>query len=200
MLSCKGVLGVEGGASLLDFDGSLDTQVKHYLEKNPNACFEEVEKHCFPGKDGNLNLKALSPRHLEACATKTCQLLVEGDYSGILKPDIHYIPIKEDFSNVDEALLKFKDDTIRNAIVENAFNDIVLSQKYFLSSFVKTVLDASEIKNPSPAKPLIFYINVLRETFLKKRIRFEFWFWKKIKKWIPRTIETKIKLLRNRAT
>ncbi len=30
--------------------------------------------------------------------------MVEGDYFGVLEPNVHYIPIKADFSNLDEIL------------------------------------------------------------------------------------------------
>ena len=33
-------------------------------------------------RDGKLQLHAISPRHIEACATRTCQVLVEGDLMG----------------------------------------------------------------------------------------------------------------------
>lgn len=199
MLSCKAVAGVEGGSSILDFDGSLEKKVSHFTQKNPKADFNAVKAHCFSEIDGNLNLKALSPRHLEACATKTCQLLVEGDYSGILKPHLHYIPIKEDFSDVEEALTSFKDENYRKTLTERAFKDIVLSKKYCLSSFVKKVIKECEVKKESPKKPLILMLNKLRDNFLKKRIPLEFRFWKKIKHLVPKTIETKIKLMRNRS-
>ena len=55
-------------------------------------------------EDGRLQLFAISPRHLEACATRTCQVLVEGEYSGVLRPGEHYIPVRKDLSNLDDVL------------------------------------------------------------------------------------------------
>ena len=58
---------------------------RRLVAERPTATFEEVEAGCFAGLDGNLNLRTISPRHLEACATRTPQILVEGAYSGISK-------------------------------------------------------------------------------------------------------------------
>ncbi len=89
---CKYTVGVEGGATVLDLDGAFKQRTEAYLAEHPEAGFDEVERNCFPGEDGKLSLFAVSPRHLEACATRTCQVLVEGDYSGVLEPGRHYLP------------------------------------------------------------------------------------------------------------
>ncbi len=46
----------------------------------------------------------MSPRHLEAAATRTFQVLVEGDYSGALEAGIHYQPVHRDLSDIEAAL------------------------------------------------------------------------------------------------
>ena len=143
LLRSKYIVGVEGGASVLDHDGSVMARSKQYLSEHPDAPYEQVEAACFPGLDGNLNLMALSPRHLEACATKTCQLLVEGEYNGILKPWIHYIPIKRDFSNIDEVIRIAMADELRDKIVEQAYSDVVesgIGYGNFVESVVRTAL------------------------------------------------------------
>ena len=81
---CRYQLGVEGGASVLDLDGSIKDATEAYVAFHPQASFEEVESACFPDRDGELALFAMSPRHLEAAATRTCQILVEGSYNGAL--------------------------------------------------------------------------------------------------------------------
>jgi hypothetical protein len=141
MVSCKYMIGVEGGATVLDRDGAIAKKGKEYLQQHPNCTFEEIEKACFPGLDGQLQLIAISPRHLEACATKTCQLLVESTFNGILKPWVHYIPIKADLSNIKEVLEIVERDDKRTEIVENAYRDIVLSGKWSYKHSVKHVID-----------------------------------------------------------
>jgi hypothetical protein len=143
LVRAKYFIGVEGGATVLDWDGSIWKNGTEYMSLHPNAGFEEVEKVIFPDMDGKLQLIAISPRHLETCATRTCQVLLESSYNGILKPGIHYIEIKKDFSNLDAVLKQIQDDTERERLVNNAYKDIVESGKYSYQSFVKFVISKS---------------------------------------------------------
>lgn len=143
LLRCKYTIGVEGGASVLDPDSKILLAVNDYITKNPEASFEQIKEACFKGLDGTFEYFAISPRHLEACATRTCQILIEGYYNGILKPGVHYIELKKDFSNIDEVLEIVKEDELRQKIVERAHKDIVESGKYTSKSYVQNVLTHS---------------------------------------------------------
>ncbi len=138
LASCRYTIGIEGGASILDRDGSVQACVDAHLERHPEATFEELEAACFPGRDGELSLFALSPRHLEACATRTVQILVEGSYSGVLEPDVHYLQLRRDLSNLDEVL-----DAVAGgdaeSIAERAHADIVASGHYTYRRLVEDV-------------------------------------------------------------
>ncbi len=140
LLRCKYTIGVEGGASLLDSDGSVRQRTEKYVAEHPEARFDEIEAACFAGLDGNLDLKAISPRHLEACATRTCQILIEGEYNGVLEAGRHYIPLKPDFSNLDDVLETVRRDDRRRAIVQRAYEDVVASGQYSYRRFVEEVL------------------------------------------------------------
>ncbi|MBM2814554.1 MAG: hypothetical protein HW421_1316 [Ignavibacteria bacterium] len=139
--NCRVFLGSEGGASLHDPNGTIRKKVEDFVTKNPNAPFEEVEKNCFAGNDGNIRLYSLSPRHFEACITRTCQALVEGNYGGIFKPGVHYIEIKEDWSNIEEVIDKIKDVAYCEQLAGNAYRDIVESGKYTYREFVKIIFE-----------------------------------------------------------
>jgi len=141
LLRCKYTIGVEGGATVLDRDGSIRYKTENYQAKHPDATFDEIEASCFPHEDGFLNLMAISPRHLEACATKTCQILVEGRYNDILLPGKHYIELKYDFSNIDQVIDTISKDKIRYKLTEQAYRDIVESERYTYRSFVNTILE-----------------------------------------------------------
>jgi hypothetical protein len=140
LLDCRFTIGVEGGASVLDWDGSINARTHAYLAAHPDASFEEVEAACFPGQDGNLGLMALSPRHLEACATRTCQVLVEGRYNGVLTPGLHYIPLSADLSNISDVLAQMKSEPERIRMVDAAYRDIVDSGDWTYRGFVAKVL------------------------------------------------------------
>jgi hypothetical protein len=48
------------------------------------------------------------------------QILFDGYYDGYLEPDEHYIPLRKDFSNAEEAVRKFKDAAYSGRIADNA--------------------------------------------------------------------------------
>jgi hypothetical protein len=139
LASCKYTLGVEGGSSVHDPDGGLEARTIRYLAEHPEATFRETEAACFPGADGGLHYYALSPRHLEACATRTAQILIEGTYNGILRPGEHYIELRRDFSNLNDVLDKIEADRDRDRITEAAYRDIVASGAYTYERFVHEV-------------------------------------------------------------
>jgi hypothetical protein len=136
---CRYTIGIEGGASVLDYDGSIKERTERYETEHAGASFDEVEAACFPGEDGRLALFAISPRHLEACATRTCQVLVEGSYNGILEPDRHYIQLRSDLSNLDAVLDCLGDEARRRRMVETAYRDVVASGRYTYRAMVEDV-------------------------------------------------------------
>ena len=190
LLASKYTLGVESGASLLDEDGSIEKCVMSELLKNSNATFEEVENVCFKGVDGNLGLFAIGPRHFEAIMAKTCQILVEGDYNGILKPWEHYIPLKKDFSNLSEVIRIVKNDELREGIVERAYKDVVVSGKYTYQSFIDELLIHCDCSNKdklnlSSFENEIFLSNKRNEQMNLRIIKFRSFFFNYLLKLIP---------------
>ncbi len=145
LLNCRTMLGCLGGSGLIDYDGSLKIKVDKYMEANPTACFEECEEACFPGKDNEIHLFALSPRHFECAMTRTCQLLVEGDYAGVFEAGRDYIEIKKDFSNISQVIEKVKDVSYCEKIADNCYENVVNSGKYTYSSFVHDVISYKNI-------------------------------------------------------
>jgi hypothetical protein len=57
--------------------------------------------------------KCVSSRHFDAIGTETCQILFPGRYNALLVADRHYLKLETDFSNVDDVLECFRDDTHR---------------------------------------------------------------------------------------
>jgi len=151
---CRCVLGTESGASLHDPDGTIRKSVDLFIEKNPNATFDEAKKECFPDKDWNINLATLSPRHFEACIMMNCQILIEGKYANILKPNIHYIELKKDWSNINEVINKVKDINYCENIAISAYKEIIESKKYTYSNFVHLIINhcKDKIHNNSKIK------------------------------------------------
>ena len=139
LASCRSIIGVESGASIIDFDGKLEKEVNRYLEKNPKASFEEVFDLFLKPHEGSLYLNQISPRCFEAAALKTPMILFEGNYSGILKADRHFIPLKKDFSNFEEVLRKLRDNLFLQKMADRTYKEIALNDRYSYKSFIKKI-------------------------------------------------------------
>ncbi len=139
MLRCRTMISCMGGSSLHDPDGIIEKRVYDYLKKNRKATYEDVDKDILQVYASPIDYTAISPRCFEAAMVKTCQILVEGDYAGIFKPNIHYIELKKDFSNLDDVLLKAKDKEMCEKIARRAYRDIIQSGKYTYKNYVKHV-------------------------------------------------------------
>jgi hypothetical protein len=127
---CAAVIGAESGTYYLDRDGRILRDAKRFLAAHPRATFDEVFDTCFRHATGYVSGKAISSRHFEPIGTKTCQILVEGEYNGILTPGRHYIAVRRDLSNIDDAVRQFKDVAHRTRIVEEAYEYVRCAHTY----------------------------------------------------------------------
>lgn len=141
--SSRMVVGSESGSSVIDWRGELKEQIQAILKENPGLSYARVSARLPRGWD-QYHLAAISPRHFEAVITRTCQILIEGDYNGVLQADRHYIPIKEDFSNLDEALLKVRDRKYLEAMVERSYEEIYRSGQHDYRAFARILEQAIE--------------------------------------------------------
>jgi hypothetical protein len=138
LMSGRAVIGVESGSSVLDARGQIRRRISQLLAEEPNLTFDEVDARMPAGWD-SYAFFAVSPRHLEAVITKTAQVLVEGRYSCVLEPERHYIPVRCDLSNLDEALARLEDVEAVEAMTERAYRDVYLSGRNNLSAFADQI-------------------------------------------------------------
>jgi hypothetical protein len=136
LANCRGVLGVEAGVSVFDLEDKIQVECQRLIAQNPAIPFDEVSSMLQPW-EGNIPYRMASPRHFEAAAFRVCQILFEGDYSGVMQPMVHYIPLKKDFSNFEDVVYIFKDQKLRLGLTENAYRDLIASRKYSYRKFVK---------------------------------------------------------------
>jgi hypothetical protein len=95
--------------------------------------------------------RTISPRHFEAAALGTSQILFEGNYSGLMQPYVHFIPLKKDFSNFDDVLRMYRDEAFRASIAANARRDLIESGMYTYQAFIADFDRALLAKGMSPA-------------------------------------------------
>ncbi|HEU4684002.1 MAG TPA: hypothetical protein VFS39_05830 [Nitrospira sp.] len=134
---CRGFLGVEAGVSIFDLQDTVRIHCEKRLKENSGITFEALHDEFLYKWEDRIPYRTISPRHFEAAAFRVCQILFQGKYSGILKPMVHYIPLKKDFSNFNEVMQLFLDQTVRHELTENAYRDLIASGKYSYSKFVK---------------------------------------------------------------
>lgn len=135
----RAVLATESGASLWDFDGSVQKETSYFLKHNKEATFDEVFQNVLKSYDGNVIYSAISPRIFEAAATRTPMIMFPGYYSGVCKPHVHYIVLEKDFSNLDEVIAKLNDSEYLQALADRTYHDLILSDDYSQHQFSNLV-------------------------------------------------------------
>jgi hypothetical protein len=144
--SCKALLGVESGASIIDFDGSIEKSVDAHVAKNPDASFCDVHSLLLKGVEGSIDLAQISPRCFEAAALRTPMVLFEGKYSGILEPDKHFICLKKDFSNIASVQKILRNNSVLQRYADQTYEDIALNSRWSYAGFVSKVDEEIEKK------------------------------------------------------
>jgi len=128
--SIRGTIGAESGTYYLEKTDKTQKKVEAFLSRYPKATFEEVNDRFFKDYSNPVNGKAISSRHFEPIGTKTCQILLEGKYNNILKPDVHYISLKKDYSNINNVMSKFGDKDFTKKMIDNAHEYVMDSHTH----------------------------------------------------------------------
>lgn len=169
LMSSRTVIGCESGSSVLDRRGEIKAKIECITNQSPSISIQELD-NLLPKAWDSYKFFAISPRHFEAITTKTCQVLVEGSYDGILIPDKHYISVKRDFSNLDEVIDKIKDHQLVENISDSAYTDIYLGGKYTYCDFAILIENAmSEFQTNTSSEDVNSY-KFLDLMFLKSKL------------------------------
>lgn len=136
--STRATLGTESGANIFDWDGDLDARLTEARTEHPDlddqALLEQLGVKDEPGL-----MNQISPRVFEAIALRTVLVLFKGSYSGVLKPDIHYIPLNKDGGNLETVFEKLQDGPALDAMAERAYADIIASGDHSYHAFLNRV-------------------------------------------------------------
>ncbi len=147
----RAVLGVESGTSYIDLEDEVLRDYEARVKAGRPVTLEALQEGPLGRLDHNHSYRTISPRHFEAAAFRICQVLFEGQYSGVLEPMVHYVPLKKDFSNFEEVIELIGDRRVREQIAENAHRDLIRSGKYSYERFVAGVDDDLFAAGLSPA-------------------------------------------------
>ena len=141
LLSSRSIIGAESGSSVLDAQGESRARVLELLADDPSLSFEQVAGMMPEGWDSHAFF-AIGPRHLEAVVARTAQILVAGAYNGILEPERHYIPVKRDFSNLDDALERLHDASYLEELTSRAYEEIYIQGRWTIREFADGIREA----------------------------------------------------------
>lgn len=133
---CKAMLAVESGASVFDFDGSIQRNVENHIRREPGAVFCKLKDLYFAEVEGKIRLNQISPRCFEAAALRTLLIMYEGDYSGRMQPWRHYVPLRKDHSNHTEVVAILRDEARAQAIIEAAYREVACDPRNSFQALV----------------------------------------------------------------
>lgn len=135
--SCKAMLGVESGASVFDFSGEIQRCVEADQLRDPSVTYTELRQRHFASEEGKVRLNQISPRCFEAAALRTLMVLYPGEYSGILMPWRHYVPLAKDHSNMAEVVSVIRDPERAKQIIDRAYREIACNPAHSFANSVR---------------------------------------------------------------
>jgi hypothetical protein len=138
---CKFTVGMKGGASIADPYGLLYNRVEARRHRYESEHLTAASLGFLRRRDGKHRFSAISPRLFEAAASGTCQILKSDDYLSVLEPWRHYIPLQEDFSNLDEVVRAMSDLEMAADLVKNAYETLIVSGKFSYRHLVSAATD-----------------------------------------------------------
>lgn len=144
MRSCRAMLGSESGSNAFDWDGGLQSRLDAFAARHPHATDIEIYEQVVKPVELDGVMNQVSPRIFEAIAARTVLVLFEGEYSGVVQPDLHFIPLKKDGSNLDDVFRKLEDSAYVDSMAERAYQHVIGGGQFSYSAFVAMVDDEVE--------------------------------------------------------
>ncbi|MBR1156117.1 hypothetical protein [Bradyrhizobium sp. JYMT SZCCT0428] len=139
LTSCRAILGSESGSNVFDWDNSLTDKIEAFKRDNPSATNDEIYSKIVEPVELPGLMNQISPRVFETIAAGAVLVLFEGNYSGLLKPWEHFIPLKKDGSNLAEVWRLLQDGAYVDELTRRAVQDIIAPKNYDYRSYVTMV-------------------------------------------------------------
>jgi hypothetical protein len=144
----RAVLGVESGASVFDFTGQISAKIDSYsaLVGEDELDYAKVRAKYFAEVEDAVPIAQISPRIFEAMALRTMCVLYEGEYSGVIEPWRHYVPLKKDHSNMAQVASILNDFGQMAEVISNAYAEVACNKKWAYATFIEKVERALEMQ------------------------------------------------------
>ena len=137
--SGRAMLGVEGGATIFDFDGSIAERVAALQKQESSSDFESIWHQVLAPYENNIIYKTITPKFFEAIIAKTALVLFPGNYSGILKPGRNYIMLERDMSNFPEVVKRLRDHEALQRMVDTTYQDVVSNSDLHIRNYIRNI-------------------------------------------------------------
>jgi hypothetical protein len=192
LASSRVVAGCESGASAMDLRGNVRALETSLRAADPALSFEQFSARMPAGWDGHA-FGSISPRHFEAALVGSCQLLVQGEYAGVLEPEVHYVPVRPDLTDIDAACERLGDAVLTQRLAERAYRDLVASGEHTYAAFARRFEDA--VSDVLPAHPgrvrgraSLALAAAAQDQAIRARPRLYYWSYTQTARWAPRLL------------
>lgn len=144
LANSKTTLATLTGSNVINYDNERFIKINKWLNNTKLPVDDKSiysyanAKNIFNIKE-ELNIEQISPKIFEAISVGTVLIMYEDNYSYILKPNIHYISLNKDYSNIEEVINKIKDNEYLQEMANRAYNDIILSEHYSYKKFIEYI-------------------------------------------------------------
>ena len=121
----RAILGANSGSSIKLRNHNVFKRLLKYQKSYPFHNLQKLKTAVFNCDDINKKFTAISPRNIEAAMLGVMQILTPGPYSNLLKPYVHYLPLKKNCSNIKEICRYLGNKKKCLKIITNCLNTIL---------------------------------------------------------------------------
>jgi hypothetical protein len=142
--NCRAIFGMETDVHYVDpfgyvhhwYDSIEKLKGRKEWERKDALQSPFFNEHARPAP---ASFAVIPPRVFEAIAVRSANVLLEGQYSGVVEPWRHYIPLKKDLSNIDEVIRALQDEALLIDIISVSFAEIGQNRKYTYEGFTDQI-------------------------------------------------------------
>lgn len=146
--SSRTMLGAETGSNAFDFDGDLERRIEEFTRREGRAPTYHEFRPILDPIEAPFNVGQISPRVFETAVMRTPMINFRGSYSDAMQPDVHYIALEKDFSNLDAVFARLDDLDGLQGFADRAYERLVTSGDYGYRSLARLVTDTIEAEYP----------------------------------------------------